>query len=134
MLGSRINAKARGVLDSQATLKSDARKCGRANGKERMARPRYQDGSLFIRGKRTKVWVARWREDVIREDGTLHRTRPTVVLGGRRVRNPPKRLGCNGAPESRRNPLRSRRGEVKPTPVRHLAILLGHAGPLRNVA
>lgn len=46
-----------------------------------MARPRYQDGSLFIRGKRIKVWAARWREDVIREDGTLHRTQPTVVLG-----------------------------------------------------
>ncbi|MGH7743833.1 MAG: tyrosine-type recombinase/integrase [Candidatus Dormibacteria bacterium] len=46
-----------------------------------MARPRYQDGSLFIRGKRTKVWVARWREDVIREDGTLNRTQRTVVLG-----------------------------------------------------
>ena len=46
-----------------------------------MARPRYQDGSLFIRGKRIKVWAARWREDVIGEDGTLHRTQPTVVLG-----------------------------------------------------
>jgi hypothetical protein len=46
-----------------------------------MARPRYQDGSLFIRGKRIKVWAARWREDVIREDGTLHRTQPTVLLG-----------------------------------------------------
>lgn len=46
-----------------------------------MARPRYQDGSLFIRGKRTKVWAARWREDLIREDGTLHRTQRTVVLG-----------------------------------------------------
>lgn len=62
-------------------LPPDARKCGRADGKERMARPRYQDGSLFIRGKRNKVWVARWREDVIREDGTLRRTQPTVVLG-----------------------------------------------------
>ena len=46
-----------------------------------MARPRYQDGSLFIRGKRTKVWAARWREDVFREDGTLNRTQRTVVLG-----------------------------------------------------
>jgi integrase len=63
------------------TLRTDARKCGRANGKEQMARPRYQDGSLFIRGKRTKVWVARWREDLIREDGSLHRTQRTVVLG-----------------------------------------------------
>ncbi|MGH9682313.1 MAG: tyrosine-type recombinase/integrase [Candidatus Acidiferrales bacterium] len=64
-----------------STLVPDARKCGRANGKDTMARPRYQDGSLFIRGKRTKVWVARWREDVIREDGTLNRTQRTVVLG-----------------------------------------------------
>jgi len=72
------------LLDMSDTLRSDARECGRANGKERMARPRYQDGSLFIRGKRVKVWVARWREDVIREDGTLHRTQPTVVL--RRVK------------------------------------------------
>lgn len=46
-----------------------------------MARPRYQDGSMFIRGKRNKVWVARWREDLIREDGSLHRTQRTVVLG-----------------------------------------------------
>jgi len=81
MPGSKINAEPVAVLDSGATLRSDARKCGRANGKEGMARPRYQDGSLFIRGERTKVWVARWREDVIREDGTLHRTQPTVVLG-----------------------------------------------------
>lgn len=63
------------------TLKRDARKCGRANGKEQMARSRYQDGSLFIRGKHNKVWVARWREDLIREDGSLHRTQRTVVLG-----------------------------------------------------
>jgi integrase len=69
------------MLGSLDTLKTDARKCGRANGKEPMARPRYQDGSLFIRGKRTKVWVARWREDVIGEDGTLDRTQRTVVLG-----------------------------------------------------
>jgi hypothetical protein len=67
-----------GSLDK---LKTDARKCGRANGKEQMARPRYQDGSLFIRGKRSKVWVARWREDLIEEDGSLHRTQRTVVLG-----------------------------------------------------
>ncbi len=69
------------LLDTRVTLGSDARKCGRANGKEVMARPRYQDGSLFIRGKCIKVWVARWREDVIGEDGTLHRTQRTVVLG-----------------------------------------------------
>jgi len=69
------------LLDTRATLRNDARKCGRANGKDVMARPRYQDGSLFVRGKRTKLWVARWREGVIREDGTLDRTQRTVVLG-----------------------------------------------------
>lgn len=63
------------------TLAPSARKCGRANGKEIMARPRYQDGSLFIRGKCSKVWVARWREDVIRDDGELVRTQRSVVLG-----------------------------------------------------
>lgn len=63
------------------TLMPNARKCGRANGKDTMARPRYQDGSLFIRGKRTKMWVARWREDVIEDNGTLRRTQRTVVLG-----------------------------------------------------
>ena len=46
-----------------------------------MARPRYQDGSLYVRGKRRKVWVARWREDVIREDGTMVRIHRKVVLG-----------------------------------------------------
>jgi hypothetical protein len=79
--GWRVNAENIVQLDTRATLRIDARKCGRANRKERMARPRYQDGSLFIRGKRIKVWAARWREDVIREDGTLYRTQPTVVLG-----------------------------------------------------
>src|SRR5713101_4799102 len=69
------------LLDRTATLIADAERGGRASGKDTMARPRYQEGSLFIRGKRNKVWVARWREDVIREDGTLHRTQPTVVLG-----------------------------------------------------
>lgn len=69
------------LLDARGTLVVDARKCGRANGKDAMARPRYQDGSLFIRGKRIKVWVARWREDVILQDGTLSRTQRTVVLG-----------------------------------------------------
>lgn len=32
-----------------------------------MARRRYQAGCLFKRGKRRKVWVARWREDVLLE-------------------------------------------------------------------
>lgn len=46
-----------------------------------MARSRYQDGCLFIRGKRRKVWVARWREDVILADGSTIRVMRSLVLG-----------------------------------------------------
>jgi integrase len=48
---------------------------------ERMARRRYQHGQLFQKGKRQKVWVARWREDVIRLDGSRYRRRRSEVLG-----------------------------------------------------
>jgi len=46
-----------------------------------MARCQYQNGCLFIRGKRRKVWVARWREDVILADGSADRVMRSVVLG-----------------------------------------------------
>jgi len=46
-----------------------------------VARRRYQAGSLFKRGKRRKVWVARWREDVLLEGGQLARVHRSVVLG-----------------------------------------------------
>ena len=46
-----------------------------------MARRRYQRGCLFKRGKRRKVWIARWREDVLREDGKVGRILRSVVLG-----------------------------------------------------
>ena len=46
-----------------------------------MARRRYQAGCLFKRGKRRKVWVARWREDVLLESGQLGRLHKSVVLG-----------------------------------------------------
>jgi integrase len=46
-----------------------------------VARRRYQTGCLFKRGKRRKVWVARWREDVLLEDGRVGRLQRAVVLG-----------------------------------------------------
>ena len=46
-----------------------------------VARRRYQTGCLFKRGKRRKVWVARWREDVLLEGGRLGRLHKSVVLG-----------------------------------------------------
>ena len=48
-----------------------------------MVRRRYQSGSLFLRGKRTKVWVGRWVEQMIAADGTLRNVRRSVVLGTR---------------------------------------------------
>jgi hypothetical protein len=46
-----------------------------------MARSQYQNGCLFIRGKRRKVWVARWRDDVILADGSADRVLRSIVLG-----------------------------------------------------
>lgn len=46
-----------------------------------MARRRFQRGTLFLRGKRDKVWVGRWREDVV-EDGQVKRVLKSEVLGG----------------------------------------------------
>jgi integrase len=41
----------------------------------------YQEGSLIKRGKRTKVWVARWWEEVYGADNKLQRIRRSQVLG-----------------------------------------------------
>lgn len=46
-----------------------------------MARRTYQSGCLFKRGKRRKVWVARWREDVIDAEGRPSRIHRSIVLG-----------------------------------------------------
>lgn len=46
-----------------------------------MTRSRYQSGSLILRGRSNKVWVARWREDVLGGDGTIQRIRRSLVLG-----------------------------------------------------
>jgi integrase len=42
---------------------------------------RFQHGSLFKRGTRTKVWVARWWEDVIGTEGKSERVRRSEALG-----------------------------------------------------
>ena len=46
-----------------------------------MARRRYQEGQLLLKGKKKKVWVGRWREDMIGPDGTRYRVRRSEVLG-----------------------------------------------------
>jgi len=75
------NARMLDAVPVVATMTADAGRSRRANGKDAMARRRYQEGYLFIRGKSKKQWVARWREDVIRKDGVLDRMQRTVVIG-----------------------------------------------------
>ena len=48
---------------------------------EKMARRRFQHGSVALRGKRARVWVGRWREDVINPEGRLVRINRKEVLG-----------------------------------------------------
>jgi len=47
-----------------------------------MARRRYQQGRIFTRGKNhRRVYVGRWREDVVEPDSTIRRVERSVVLG-----------------------------------------------------
>jgi len=72
------------MFDSAATIEGDANRARRATSRKEIAavaRRRYQEGSLHIRGKRRKVWIARWREDVLKADGTLGRVRRAELLG-----------------------------------------------------
>ena len=83
--GSRATKRIVRLLDMPATLRNDAEQAGRAietpKKGETMARRGFQQGSLFQRGTRRKVWVARWWEDVIQADGTLGRLRRSEVIG-----------------------------------------------------
>jgi integrase len=46
-----------------------------------MARRRFQNGSVFSRGKRKKVWVGRWLEDEVNAAGVIRRRHCSEVLG-----------------------------------------------------
>jgi hypothetical protein len=59
--GLRVSAEGIVLPDNRATLVTDIGKGGRANlrmERRKMARSQYQNGCLFVRGKRRKVWVA----------------------------------------------------------------------------
>src|SRR2546425_11551772 len=47
----------------------------------KMARRRYQKGSIRKRGKRNPVWELQWWVDSINPDGTFGRKRESVILG-----------------------------------------------------
>lgn len=46
-----------------------------------MARRRFQTGCLTKIGKRRKIWVIRWREDVLRDDGSVGRIQRAEMIG-----------------------------------------------------
>src|SRR5258708_22849410 len=69
------------MLDVSATIIGDAARGGRVSRKERMTRPRYQEGCLWTRGKRRKMWVVRWRENVLQPDGSVRRIQRAETLG-----------------------------------------------------
>jgi integrase len=48
---------------------------------KKMARQRYQGGTVRKRGKRNPVWELQWREDYIKEDRTIGRRLVTVKIG-----------------------------------------------------
>src|SRR5260370_7646585 len=69
------------MLDASATIIVDAARGGRVSRKERMTRPRYQEGCLRTRRKRRKMWVVRWRENVLQPDGSVRRIQHAETLG-----------------------------------------------------
>ena len=50
-------------------------------GGDTVARPRWQTGWLFKRGRKSPVWVGRFREDAVAEDGSRLRRQCSIVLG-----------------------------------------------------
>lgn len=77
-----------------------------------MARKRYQQGYVFLTKNDTQ-WSGRYREDVVRLDGTVRRVRREVILGTKREL-PTKRLAQRrmDATLSRINGLDYRPGRV----------------------
>src|SRR5439155_24608471 len=78
-------------LDGQNTYETDAKRraivlaeasSGRPSEDfQKMARRRFQGGSVFLRGTRDPVWVGRWREDVIGPDQKVKRVGRKEILG-----------------------------------------------------
>ncbi len=70
------------LFDADTKLGADAEPAKRAMKGGKLARRKdFQHGSLFKRGTRKKVWVARWREDMMGTDGNLERVRRSEIIG-----------------------------------------------------
>src|SRR6266852_8130739 len=88
------------------------------SGKENsMARKRYQNGRVFLKGKKEEKWVGRYREDVVEVTGTTKLVRRSVILDGLCVSllqsdSPLRDSRCNGRGAVDRNRFRCRAGVV----------------------
>jgi integrase len=70
------------MVITQIKLSADAEPAERALKGGKLARKKhFQRGSLFKRGKRNKVWVARYREAVIGASGETEFVRRSEILG-----------------------------------------------------
>jgi excisionase family DNA binding protein len=69
------------IHDEGAAVVAAADSRGRVSREGRLTRPHYQEGCLWTRGKRRKMWVLRWREDVMRPDGSVRRIQRAETLG-----------------------------------------------------
>jgi integrase len=67
------------VADTRTMLPAETRRATEKG--DTVARPRWQTGWLFKRGKKNPVWVGRFREDVLAEDGSRLRRERSVILG-----------------------------------------------------
>jgi integrase len=93
-----------------ASIRGQGQLIGERGGK--LARRRFQKGSVFLRGKKSQVWVGRWREDVI-EDGRIRREYRSEVLGSRSD-YPTKRLALREL-EKRLSVVNDSRYRARPT-------------------
>jgi len=78
-------AEIRADVDASAVSRATimlTRRQGELPDKEAVvARRRFQTGTLVKLGKRRRIWVIRWREDVLRDDGTVARVRRAETIG-----------------------------------------------------
>lgn len=72
-------------------------------GASLVARRRYQQGCLFLRGKKRKVWVLRYREDVMLPSGQIARVNRSEVLGS--LADIPTRRNAQRIVESQLRPI-----------------------------
>jgi len=79
---SKLQNGEKSVLSIRVSDRMRAAEARRATGSEEsVARPRWQGGWLFERGKKNPMWVGRFREDFIADDGSRRRRQRSIVLG-----------------------------------------------------